>query len=71
MSGLAVRSGSRAGPIEWAPGGTFGAHPGMAGAFTILRFPEQELPDVVYLGYRIRVRCHELAGADAHTEGTT
>jgi transcriptional regulator with XRE-family HTH domain len=26
-----------------------GAHPAMVGAFSILRFPEQELPDVVYL----------------------
>jgi transcriptional regulator with XRE-family HTH domain len=26
-----------------------GAHPAMIGAFTILRFPEPELPDVVYL----------------------
>jgi len=26
-----------------------GAHPAMVGSFSILRFPEQELPDVVYL----------------------
>jgi Domain of unknown function (DUF5753) len=26
-----------------------GAHPAMVGAFSILRFPEPELPDVVYL----------------------
>jgi DNA-binding XRE family transcriptional regulator len=26
-----------------------GAHPAMAGAFSVLRFPDQELPDVVYL----------------------
>jgi DNA-binding XRE family transcriptional regulator len=26
-----------------------GAHPGMAGSFSVLRFPDQELPDVVYL----------------------
>jgi hypothetical protein len=26
-----------------------GAHPAMVGAFSVLRFPEQELPDVVYL----------------------
>jgi hypothetical protein len=26
-----------------------GAHPGMVGAFSVLRFPEEELPDVVYL----------------------
>jgi transcriptional regulator with XRE-family HTH domain len=26
-----------------------GAHPGMVGSFTVLRFPDQELPDVVYL----------------------
>jgi transcriptional regulator with XRE-family HTH domain len=26
-----------------------GAHPGMVGSFSVLRFPEQELPDVVYL----------------------
>jgi hypothetical protein len=26
-----------------------GAHPAMVGAFSILRFPDQELPDVVYL----------------------
>ena len=26
-----------------------GAHPAMAGAFSILRFPDQELPDIVYL----------------------
>jgi hypothetical protein len=26
-----------------------GAHPAMAGAFTILRFGDRELPDVVYL----------------------
>jgi transcriptional regulator with XRE-family HTH domain len=26
-----------------------GAHPAMVGSFTVLRFPEQELPDVVYL----------------------
>jgi transcriptional regulator with XRE-family HTH domain len=26
-----------------------GAHPGMVGSFSILRFPDQELPDVVYL----------------------
>jgi transcriptional regulator with XRE-family HTH domain len=26
-----------------------GAHPGMAGAFSILRFADQELPDVVYV----------------------
>ena len=26
-----------------------GAHPGMAGAFSVLRFGDQELPDVVYL----------------------
>ena len=27
----------------------FGAHAGEGGAFTLLRFPEPELPDVVYL----------------------
>jgi hypothetical protein len=26
-----------------------GAHPAMVGAFSILRFPDQELPDAVYL----------------------
>ena len=26
-----------------------GAHPAMAGSFSVLRFPDQELPDVVYL----------------------
>ena len=26
-----------------------GAHPAMVGSFAVLRFPEQELPDVVYL----------------------
>jgi hypothetical protein len=26
-----------------------GAHPGMVGSFSVLRFPDQELPDVVYL----------------------
>jgi hypothetical protein len=26
-----------------------GAHPGMVGSFSVLRFPEEELPDVVYL----------------------
>jgi len=26
-----------------------GAHPAMVGAFSILRFPEAELPDVVYV----------------------
>jgi hypothetical protein len=26
-----------------------GAHPAMVGAFSILRFPDDELPDVVYL----------------------
>ena len=26
-----------------------GAHPAMVGSFSVLRFPDQELPDVVYL----------------------
>jgi hypothetical protein len=26
-----------------------GAHPGMVGSFSVLRFPEDELPDLVYL----------------------
>jgi hypothetical protein len=26
-----------------------GAHPAMVGSFSVLRFPEAELPDVVYL----------------------
>jgi DNA-binding XRE family transcriptional regulator len=26
-----------------------GAHPGMVGSFSVLRFPDQELPDVVYI----------------------
>ena len=28
---------------------TAGAHPGMVGSFSVLRFPDDELPDVVYL----------------------
>jgi hypothetical protein len=27
----------------------YGAHPAMFGSFSVLRFPDRELPDVVYL----------------------